>query len=300
MFCNKTAATLTSVVGGAALGGILMYLLDPEEGQQRRRYVGDLAGGAWETVRDTAAGLGAATASGAAYVGSGVGSGTGRLGRGIADSRVGQSVSRGTRRFRDESSDRMRYLYRGNERTDYIGSGLGEALAAAGMLALGAGAMYFLDARDGARRRHVLRDKFLSGFGRMCTSLDRLGRDAWNRASGTAHELRARRGEAFVDDRTIVERVRANIGHCVSANLKHVDVTCLNGRVTLRGSIPAHQVDDLLKCAWSTRGVKEIVNQLNTGDAAGMADTGGTTYPTDRVNPAPAPMGSTITCPNPT
>jgi hypothetical protein len=193
----------------------------------------------------------------------------------------------------------MRYLMRGNERTDYVESGMGEALAAVGMLAVGAGAMYFLDSRDGARRRHVLRDKFLSGFGRMCTSLDRLGRDAWNRASGTVHELKARRGQEFVDDRTIIERVRANVGHCVSVNLNHLDVTCINGRVTLRGSIPESEVDNLLKCAGSTRGVKEIVNQLNTGDAAGAS-----TFSTDRVTPAPAPssapMGSTITCPNPT
>lgn len=300
VFCNRTAATVMSVVGGAALGGVLMYLLDPEEGQHRRHYVSDLAGGAWETVRDTAAGLGAATASGAAYVGSGVASGTGRLGRGIRDSRLGRSVSRGTRNFRDETSDRMRYLYRGDERTTFVGSGFGEALAAVGMLAVGAGAMYFLDTRDGARRRNVFRDKFLSGFGRMCTSLDRLGRDTWNRVSGTAHNLKARRGEEFVDDHTIVERVRANMGHCVSVNLKHVDVTCINGRVTLRGSIPANEVDDLLKCAWSTRGVKEIINQLNTGETAGTNEGGTSTFSTGRVTPAPAPMGSTINCPSPT
>jgi hypothetical protein len=286
-----------------------MYLLDPEEGPSRRRYVGDLAGGTWETIRDTAgsayetvrdsaAGLGSATAAGASSLASGTARGSRRLGRGVANSRLGQSIGRGTRNFRDETSDRMRYLYRGNERTDFVGSGTGEVLAAIGMLALGAGAMYLMDNRDGARRRTVLRDRFLSGFGRMCTSLDRLGRDAWHRASGTVHELKARRGEEFVDDRTIVERVRANVGHCVSANLKHVDVTCINGRVTLRGSIPAHEVDDLLKCAWSTRGVKEIVNQLNTGNA----DAGATgSFSTERVTPtaAPAPMGSTITCPNP-
>src|SRR5688572_9499575 len=75
VFCNTTTNTLLSIVGGAALGGIIMYLLDPEEGPQRRHYVGDLAGGAWGTVRDAAGnvyevvrdgalGLGAATAAG--------------------------------------------------------------------------------------------------------------------------------------------------------------------------------------------------------------------------------------------
>ena len=312
VFCNTTTNTLLSIVGGAALGGIIMYLLDPEEGPQRRHYVGDVAGGAWETVRDAAGnvyevvrdgalGLGAATAAGTSSLASGAGRGTRRLGRGISESRMGQSVGRGTRRFRDETSGRMRYLVRGNERTDYVQSGMGEALAAVGLLALGVGSMYLLDGRQGTNRRNVLRQKFLSGFGRMATSVERLGRDAWNRSSGMVNELKSRRGEEFVDDRTIVERVRANVGHCVSGSLSHVDVTCFNGRVTLRGSIPAHEVDNLLKCAWATRGVKEIVNQLNTGDA--QAGTGGaSTFSSERVTPtpAPAPMGSTISCPNPT
>lgn len=312
VFCNNATSTLLSIVGGAALGGIIMYLLDPEEGPQRRHYVGDLAGGAWETVRDAAGnvyetvrdgavGLGAATAAGTSSLASGAGRGTRRLGRGISESRMGRSVGQSTRRFRDETSGRMRYLVRGDERTDFVQSGMGEALAAVGLLALGVGSMYLLDGRQGTNRRNVLRQKFLSGFGRMATSMERLGRDAWNRSSGMVTELKNRRGEEFVDDRTIVERVRANVGHCVTGSLSHVDVTCINGRVTLRGSIPAHEVDNLLKCAWATRGVKEIVNQLNTGDAPGAAGTGGaSTFSSERVTPAPAPMGSTISCPNPT
>lgn len=311
VFCNNATSTLLSIVGGAALGGVIMYLLDPDEGPRRRHYVTDLAGGAWESVRDTAGsayetvrdgavGLGAATAAGTGSLASSAGRGSRRLGRGITDSRMARRIGRGTRQFRDETAGRMRYLARGDQRTDYVQSGVGEALAAVGFLALGVGTMYLMDARQGASRRNVLRDKFLSGFGRMATSMERLGRDAWNRGSGMVIEMKNRRAEEFVDDRTIVERVRANVGHCVGVNLNNLDVTSVNGRVTLRGSIPAHEVDNLLKCAWSTRGVKEIVNQLNTGAQA----EGAATFSGERVTPssapAPAPMGSTITCPNPT
>jgi hypothetical protein len=297
LFYNSTSSTLLSVVGGAALGGVLMYLLDPEEGPSRRRYVGELAGEAWETARDTASGVGAATAAGATALASRVGRGAERARERVSESRLARRVSHGTRNLRNESSDRMRYLVRGNQRTAYIQTCTGEALAAIGCLALGVGAMYLLDPADGGRRRHVLRDKFMSGFGRMATKLERLGRDAWNRTAGTVHELKARRGEEFIDDRTLVERIRANVGHCVAINLRHLDLTATNGRVTLRGSIPEHEVDNVLKCAWSTRGVKEIINQINMGAAVG-----GTASSAAQVRPAPGsgPMGSTITCPDPT
>ena len=38
--CSSATSTLLSIVGGAALGGVMMYLLDPEEGPSRRRHVG--------------------------------------------------------------------------------------------------------------------------------------------------------------------------------------------------------------------------------------------------------------------
>jgi hypothetical protein len=59
--------------------------------------------------------------------------------------------------------------------------------------------MYFLDPRDGARRRRAFRDKFLSAFGRMASQLEKQGRNIWNRASGMVYEARSGLSREQVD-----------------------------------------------------------------------------------------------------
>src|SRR5688500_4337800 len=80
---RKTENTM-SLLAGAALGAVAMYLLDPDAGRRRRGHLGEMAGGAvhgagdavgplWERVSDTArslteraGGYGSALAAGAA------------------------------------------------------------------------------------------------------------------------------------------------------------------------------------------------------------------------------------------
>ena len=275
-----SSTAVYSLLGGAGLGAALMYLFDPEEGPQRRHYIADIAKGGWEGVRDAAihtgeaaAGAGRATASGAA---AGASAATDWLG----STRLAKGLSRGTRRFRDESSDRLSYLWHGRQHSTGIESGFGQALAAVGFLALGFTAMYYLDPQDGQRRRNVCRDKFLSGFGRMARSLERTGRDIWNRTTGMAHETRKSMSREDVDDRVMCERVRSGIGRCVS-NVGAINVESRQGRITLSGPVLASEVDGLLKCAWGVRGVRELVNRLETFNTTEelqrvMAQRGGT------------------------
>src|SRR5436305_4434404 len=63
--CRTGMFSGMSLLGGLAIGAGLMYLLDPEEGQDRRRTIGNLASGAvsasgsaletgWDKLKDTA------------------------------------------------------------------------------------------------------------------------------------------------------------------------------------------------------------------------------------------------------
>lgn len=258
--CATNRGMMWAVLGGAGLGAALMYLFDPAEGEYRRGYVARLTGKAargtghalhasWEGLRDAGTRLGSATAAGASS---------------LAHSPLAQRLAERTRGFREETADRFGYLVHGERRGRHRGgieSGLGQAMAAIGCLAVGVGAMCLLDPRDGRRRRAMLRDKSLSAFGRMATGLERCCRDAWNRTSGFVHEMVAGRREGWVDDRVLHERVRSAIGRCVSI-ASAIDVQVRQGRVTLSGLVLASEVDDLLKCAWGTRGVHELINRL--------------------------------------
>jgi osmotically-inducible protein OsmY len=71
-------------------------------------------------------------------------------------------------------------------------------------------------------------------------------------------------------------RVRAQMGHVVS-HAGAIDVTARQGRVTLSGSIPAHEVEKLLSAVASVPGVTAVVNRLevNHTTATTAAAAGG-------------------------
>ena len=266
--CRTGMMSGLSLVGGLAIGAGLMYLLDPEEGEKRRKTVRNLAGGAmsasgsalqsgWEKLRETAGRL---------YEAAGEGAGAFRekLSEGaeyVADNRYARRLSKSARRASGEASDRFGYLLHGRRHYG-LESGLSQGMAAVACLALGVGAMYFLDPTDGARRRSVFRDKFLSAFGRMATSLERQGRSIWNRANGMMHEARSSFSHEKVDDRTLRERIRSTLGRYVD-DIGAIDVQCSQGRVKLRGPIMASQLNRLLKGIRRVRGVSGIDNHLD-------------------------------------
>jgi len=285
-------ATGLSLLGGAALGAGLMYLLDPDEGADRRRTVGNLASGAisasgsalqsgWEKLKDTA---------GRVYDAASEGAGTfkDKLSQGaeyVTDNRYAKRISKSARRASDEASDRFGYLWRGRQSRG-LESGVSQGLAAAACLALGVGAMYFLDPLDGARRRHLFRDKFLSAFGRMAAQLEKQGQNIWNHATGMAHEARSGFSREQVDDRTLAERIRATIGRYVD-NAGAIDVQCTQGRAMLRGAVMASQLDRLLKVVRGVRGVSGIDDQLDVRGQPGSVGRG------NEFTRSGSPMGTT-------
>src|SRR5437016_1537533 len=252
-----------SLLGGMALGAGLMYLLDPDEGSDRRKTVGNLASGAisasgsalqsgWDKLKDTASRVYDAASEGA-------GAFKDKLSEGaeyVTDNRYTRNISKSARRTSDEASDRLGYLF-GGRRSYGLESGTRQGLTAIGFLALGVGAMYLLDPVDGERRRHVLRDKLFSAFRRMGCKLEKQGRNLRNHAIGFMHEARSSLSREQVDDRTLTERIRAQIGRFVD-NAGGIEVQCVQGRATLRGPIQASQLNRLLRGVRGIRGVNSI------------------------------------------
>jgi osmotically-inducible protein OsmY len=136
-----------------------------------------------------------------------------------------------------------------------------------GCTGLGAGMMYVLDPRLGRRRRALVRDKAQAYWRRMGKFISQTARDARQRTYGLLAETQKQLREADVPaDTILVARVRAQIGHVIS-QAGSVDVTAQQGRVTLSGSIAAHEVEKLLSAVASVAGVTAVVNRLEVNHA---------------------------------
>jgi len=136
-----------------------------------------------------------------------------------------------------------------------------------GCTGLGAGIMYVLDPRLGKRRRALVRDKAQAYWRRTGKFISQTARDARQRTYGLIAETQAQlRGAEVPEDAVLVARVRAQIGHVVS-QAGTIDVTAQQGRVTLSGSIAAHEVEKLLSAVASVAGVTAVVNRLEVNHA---------------------------------
>lgn len=129
------------------------------------------------------------------------------------------------------------------------------------LLGLGAGMMFLFDPQMGNRRRALLRDK-LRRFGKQAGErASAWGEIAGDRAQGFVAETRARLRDEEVDDRTLVERVRAELGRVLS-HVRAIDVDARDGCVTLRGDILEHEADAALRAVRTTRGVRAVEDAL--------------------------------------
>src|SRR5262245_29058947 len=77
--------------------------------------------------------------------------------------------------------------------------------------------------------------------------------------------------EDWPSNRVLVDRIRSKMGHSVSRP-DAVRVAASEGRVWLSGVVPADELDDLLECVRSVRGVLSIENRLELTD--GRTGTG--------------------------
>lgn len=129
-------------------------------------------------------------------------------------------------------------------------------------VAIGAAAAYIADPQGGRRRRAMARDQFIRASRKTRKALEATARDITNRTTGVVAATRGRWSRESVENRRLMERVRAQLGR-VSSHPHAIDVEAIDGIVTLRGPILAREIDDVLAGVWAVRGVLAVNNGLD-------------------------------------
>ena len=150
-----------------------------------------------------------------------------------------------------------------NRRTNGAGQA-GAMIAAAGV---GAAMMYFLDPARGARRRALATDKAESLIRAGAGEVERRGVRMRDRMNGVVARTRARLGSEQPTDVQLAERVRAALGHH-SDHVRALEVVVRDGVVTLRGNVPAEELQAILRTSRKVRGVHEVHDELNVQEPA--------------------------------
>ena len=133
---------------------------------------------------------------------------------------------------------------------------------------LGVGAMYYLDPSLGAQRRAHARDQVRRVPRALQDSAAVTARDLKNRTAGFISEARGRLTEGAVQDDVLSGRVRSKLGFLVR-HPSSLQVDAHEGLVTLRGSVLADEIEQLVRGMHAVRGVKEVDNQLEVHDNPG-------------------------------
>jgi hypothetical protein len=134
--------------------------------------------------------------------------------------------------------------------------------------ALGAGTMFLLDPDRGARRRALVRDKFVRATNKTADGWNALSHDVTNRARGAAAEVQGRLRHDAADSRKLTERVRAELGRVVS-HPRTIDVSASDeGGICLSGPILSHEVEAALSAVASVRGVSAVDDRLERHETA--------------------------------
>ncbi|MDQ4121208.1 MAG: SRPBCC family protein [Acidobacteriota bacterium] len=134
-------------------------------------------------------------------------------------------------------------------------------LSILGAIGAGAALVYFLDPNRGARRRAGLLNKASSVANKTPDILGKTGRDLSNRAYGLVAQASSAFTRGETDDLTLERRVRSAMGRVVS-HPRAIYVSADNGMVRVWGNILADEVEPLLACVRSVKGVREVENKL--------------------------------------
>jgi len=127
----------------------------------------------------------------------------------------------------------------------------------------GVAAMYFIDAQSGGRRRALVRDRTMRAQHRALDTLEHVERDFENRARGVVARVASIVERGPVDDETLIERVRAKLGH-VCSHPSAIEVHAKgNGTIELKGSVLAREKFHVLAAITLVPGVKMIDDDLD-------------------------------------
>ena len=131
----------------------------------------------------------------------------------------------------------------------------------------GAGVMYFLDPERGRRRRAEVGRRSVRVLHEAEDLWTKGCRDLMNRGTGVASQARRLLVAAPADDNVITARVRSVLGHHV-VDARGVEVTTLDGHVTLRGTVRPGEPEQLIPAIEQIPGVREVRSGLATAGAA--------------------------------
>ena len=139
---------------------------------------------------------------------------------------------------------------------------MNRGLAFVSAAGVGAGLMYLFDPDRGKHRRALLHDKAIHLKHITADATGKMGRNVSHHIRGAFAEfVSCCIEEGPVSNDVLEARVRSKLGHVIS-HASAVKVEATDGRIILRGQIPATEVHPLLDAVINTRGVDTIENYL--------------------------------------
>jgi len=136
-----------------------------------------------------------------------------------------------------------------------------------GAILLGAGfgalVMFLLDPDRGARRRALVRDKFVRLGNATAEAIDERRRDLSNRLQGVKARARRARRTEIVDDAVLTDRVRAAIGH-QTTHASNITASVCDGEVTLTGLVSSAEAKRVATAVGNVPGVCAVVDLIDT------------------------------------
>ena len=268
----STTGAIVSLVGGATAGALAMYLLDPERGEERRANALDLANRALETTTDTIHDAYDATTHALGDAWERAGHKASALSSAAAESMPSMPSSRRMRKSGRRimsragsygsslTSGARSYLPHFGDNDSGV-SATTAGVSAFAALALGVGAMWLLDPRQGRGRRAWIMQKANRLFNETGQFMRATGRHLRNKGVGYAHETRSMASNALSGDSAIAEHVRSLLGRL--GIIGSVGVSCSGGCVSLTGRCATDDVDRILSTTRSAPGVTKIDNRMN-------------------------------------
>jgi BON domain len=113
----------------------------------------------------------------------------------------------------------------------------------------------------GARRRALVRDKFVRAARQTRDAAGATKRDIGNRLTGAAARARSLMADEAVDDRIVCERVRAELGR-FAPHPRAIHVSSNGGVVTLSGDALADDVPMIVSRVSRVLGVQNVRNEI--------------------------------------
>jgi hypothetical protein len=309
-----------SLLAGAGVGVALMYLLDPDSGERRRRHIARGARDAFDAASEAVARSTRGAISGLSSVAD-----TGTSGlesarstwRNLSDaasdrtSNAGDTLARYAgslgalgSALKSRAEDWLPYpgrrrggdwlSWRANHGSMQVARTAGFTAGGLCLVALGAGVAYLFDPDRGRGRRAYLRDKAIGIANDVGNLTSKMGRHAANHLRGTAAEVRGKFRREHVDDETLAERVRSQIGRAAPGGTPRADVCVTGGHVVLRGSLPHDQMRAVARAARQVRGVRSVDCQITPTSSPGESSQQSQSGSSSSAAYAPAqPSGST-------